>query len=393
MRILLIHNRYTQSGGEDAVFDNEEHLLKENGINVKTVIFENKETRTVADRIKLFAKSIFSLSSFYSIKEVINTFKPDIIHIHNLFYNASPSIVWAAKLKKIPVVITSHNFRLICQSALLLRSGNVCEKCRNKIIPYWGLIYRCFRNSLSESFVLTTILTIHKLIGTWRKGVSAFIVLTPFAAEIIEKSSLKISKQKIYIKPNWTFAISTSCFERKNYFLYVGRLSVEKGILFLIDMFKENGMLLHIIGDGPLVEEIRNVKEQNIVWLGSQPREQVLKNMAESKALVFSSRCYENFPMVIIEAFATGTPVIAPSLGSIPYIIEHGKTGLLFTPNSKMDFMRQLDLLNSDNGLYRQIQELSIKEYFEKYTPEKAFKSLISIYQKIIKTKKNNGRA
>lgn len=131
-------------------------------------------------------------------------------------------------------------------------------------------------------------------------------------------------------------------------------------------------------------EDVRNIKAQNIVWLGSRSHDLVLKTMAESKALVFASCWYEMFPMVIIEALATGTPVIAPNLGSIPYIIKHGKTGLLFIPNNKQDFQKQLDLINVNQALYKQMQELSLQEFLEKYSPEKAFSNLMGIYQKLV---------
>jgi glycosyltransferase involved in cell wall biosynthesis len=388
MKILIIHNRYNLYGGEDTVFDNEVQLLRENGNEVKVVIFENKDANNFTERIGLAINSIFSFRSFFRVKKKLNQFQPDVVHVHNIFYTASPSVVWAAKFKKIPVVMTLHNFRLICPGALLFRNGVICEKCRNKLIPYIGVIKKCFKKSFSASLVLTLTLGIHKIIGTWRYCIDTFITLTPFAAEIFEKSSLRMKKKQIQIKPNWTFPISLNCSERTDTFLYVGRLSVEKGIPFLLETFRKNGLSLQIIGDGPLREEIQKVRASNIDWIGSRNRDQVLKIMSESKAIVFCSCWYEMFPMVVIEALATGTPVIAPNLGGIPHIVLHKKTGLLYTPNNIQAFSEQIDTLRSNQTLYNNLNKYCYQEYLEKYSPEKAYRKLISIYEKVlVKTK------
>jgi glycosyltransferase involved in cell wall biosynthesis len=294
--------------------------------------------------------------------------------------------VWAARSKKVPVVMTLHNYRLLCPGALFLRDGRICVKCRHKTVPYWGVFHRCFKNSLFASLALTLTIGIHKLLGTWRKGIETFITLTPFASDLFENSSLKLRKKQISIKPNWTFVTSIPTVKRGASFLFVGRLSEEKGIPFLLQTFKENGLTLQIVGDGPLREKVKTIKSQNIIWLGSRSREQVLKFMSQSKAIVFSSCCYEMFPLVIIEAFATGTPVIAPSLGSIPNIIEHKKTGLLYAPNDSRDFVKQLNLINSNPTLYDCLLTLTRQEYFSKYCPERAFSNLITIYRDLVPT-------
>ena len=149
MNILIIHNAYKFKGGEDSVVIQEHKLLEQNGFKVQILKFENDDLPK--NKALLFTSSIYNTASYHKTVKKIESFKPDIIHVHNLFYAASPSILFAAKKMRIPVVMTIHNYRLICNAATLLKDGQICEKCINTIFPFSGIKYACFQESSIKS--------------------------------------------------------------------------------------------------------------------------------------------------------------------------------------------------------------------------------------------------
>lgn len=380
MKILLIHNRYTQRGGEDTVFENEMMLLKENKIEVDTIVFENTETKNIFQQLKAALRSIFSIPAFMKVRHRIKRKRPDIVHIHNVFYSASPSVIWAAYLHRIPVVITLHNFRLICPGALFLRNERICELCRKKMLPWHGIQHKCFQGKVLPSLTLAMTLTLHKIIGTWNIAVSRYICLNAFAANIYSNSSLRLPANRISIKANWCYEEEESQpVTKEEHLLFVGRINNEKGIPFLLRTIERTERTLHIIGDGPLIEQVKQLHTPQIKFFGPQDRQTVINAMAKAKALLLPSCWYEMFPMVILESFSVGTPVIASRIGGIPEIIEHGKTGLLFETENQAEFVAMVKWLD-EVETYKKMCANVKTEFTKKYTQLQAIKSLTDVY-------------
>ncbi len=393
MKILFIHNRYQQAGGEDVAFQLEVGLLRQHH-DVDVLHFSNDHILTLWDKISSAAKSVYNFFSFRTVISKISTFKPDVIHVHNLFFSASPSILIAAYKKKVPVVVTLHNYRLICANALLLRNNQVCELCVNKTLPLEGIKYKCYRSSSVQSGIVTAITGVHKIVKTWNRCVSQYICLTEFSKSKILFSSLQLKEQQIQVIPNFVPDITTGIHKKGDFFLYVGRISKEKGVEVLLKAFlKIPGQSLLIVGDGPeklmLEEKYRNAV--NISFLGQKDKASVLGLMAQCQALLFPSLCYENLPFTIIEAFSAGTPVIASRLGAMLEVIRNGYNGFHFTPGSHEELeavVLKFVQLNEEEQkvLYKQAR----RSYEEKFHPDAHYKALINVYEKAIKKIKND---
>ena len=251
MKVLQLHNTYRHFGGEDVVVNLEYNLLKDNDIDVEQLLFDN-ENLSVTD---LF----YNKNTYKTVEQAIQLKKPDIIHIHNLFYKASPSVMQCAKDYNIPVVLTLHNYRLICPNGLLLRDEKPCLKCVNKAIPLAAVKYKCFQNSRAKTLALSLSLSYHNKKNTWNNLTDRIIVLTEFAKNTILNSTLNISKNKVVVKPNSVDDFQYNSTSKRKDYLYIGRLSNEKGSQIAIQAF--NKMLdkkLHVIGTGPLEEELIN---------------------------------------------------------------------------------------------------------------------------------------
>lgn len=387
MRILLVHNKYLQKGGEDAVLLTEAEMLRAHSNEVRIMEFDNEGTKSFIGKALVGLNGIYNSSSANRLKKEIDSFKPDVIHVHNLFYTASPSILYAAKAKGIPVVMTLHNYRLVCPAATLLRDGHVCELCVSQTIPFSGIFNRCFHNSFTESAHLGLIVGLHKLLNTWGDKVSQYIVLTDFIRNRMIDSSLKLDPNQVVVKPNFvTDRGDFSAKPRNGHFLFVGRLSQEKGIKTLLDAFKQADFPLDIIGSGPLAAEVEAcaATHPNLTYYGRRDAEFVAERMAECEALVFPSVWYEGMPLTILESFASGTPVIASDIDNVNLIVEKDYNGRHFKFGNAEDMAQVLTrFLNSpeeNKALYKNAR----KSFQEKYSENTNYKRLHAIYMNAI---------
>ena len=382
MNILIIHNKYKISGGEESVVLNEEHLLKNHGQRVKIVYFNNAEISGVFQKIKVATGILYCNTSKKSLKTEIKNFSPDVIHVHNIFPKISPSIFFLANKLNIPIVQTIHNYRMICPSATLLFNGRVFEKSLDQSFAWSAIKHKVYRNSYLQTFILAFHNFFHNLIDTWKSKVSGFIFLTDFAKRKFIDSKLLLDENKLFIKPNFVEDKGFN-YEREKHFLFVGRLSEEKGIDVLLESFSNTEHIIRIIGTGPI--ESRVVKaafvNPNIVYLGKQPSKRVIEEMKVCRALIFPSVRYEGMPMTILEAYSTGCPVIASNLGAMADLIVDGYNGLHFKVGDRLDLLEKLD------GLTDKMSLNARKSYLEQFTPEQNYKVLMSIYKRVIDEK------
>src|SRR3989344_8570702 len=164
-RILVAHNRYLQRGGEDAVVDAELALLQSRGHAVE--LYE-RDNRSIGHRSGLASlrDTLWSSRTSRDLESLANAFRPDIIHVHNTFPLISPSIYWFADSRRIPIVQTLHNFRLMCAQAMLLRKGAVCDVCLGHH-PWRGVLHKCYRGSYTQSAAIAGMLSLHRFLGTF----------------------------------------------------------------------------------------------------------------------------------------------------------------------------------------------------------------------------------
>ncbi len=388
MKILLIHNTYQQKGGEDSVFENEYKLLNEKNI-VEKLLFNNNDIKSPLDKLKVGFNSIYNKNSAKIVKEKIEEFNPDIIHVHNFFPVASPSIFYSANQFNIPIVMTLHNYRLICPNALLFHNNKICEKCINKSFAINGVLNGCYRESKVQTFALAFMSYIHKKRKTWNNRVDKYIALTNFAKDKILNSSLNLDKNQIIVKPNFVEDNGFD-YDKEEYFLFIGRLSIEKGIELLLRSFENSNKKLLIIGGGPLETIVKESvkKNTNIKYLGFQNKKFIIDKLKKAKALIFTSIWYEGMPMTILESFSTGTPVIAPNIGGPNEIVKDYINGLIYKANNLNSLSTKIDMLASNSNIHKQLCLEARNFYEQKYSVKKNYEFLINIYKEVISDEK-----
>lgn len=387
MRILIAHNSYQQSGGEDNVVEAERALLSQHGHDVDLLLVDNRDIPDgILTQIKTAFTTTYSRIGRAKLWEAISIFRPDIVHVHNFFPQLSPSIYDACADEGVAVVQTLHNYRLICPGALLMRDGNICEQCITGS-PYQAAFYGCYRNSKLGSLAVAHMVATHRRLGTWSEKVNRFIACTEFSKSKFTQAGF--AEDRISVKPNFVSDPQASTGptkrddwnSRESFALFVGRLSLEKGIRTLFKAWATLGIhhCLKVAGSGPLEDEIP--EQTNIVGLGFQEQDNVHSLMDQALFLVVPSEWFEGFPMVIVEAFAHGLPVLASRLGSMGEVIEDGVTGLFFEPGDDKDLAIKANWLLERPEECRRMGRNARNKYVKKYSPEVNYDQLLSIYK------------
>ena len=388
MRILMLHNRYMQPGGEDVAFESEVALLRENGCDVLTHEEDNARAGNLKS-IRMAASSMWSKKSFENIRWLLAENRCDVMHVHNFFPQLSPSVYYAARAAAVPVVQTLHNYRLLCPSATFFRDGRVCEDCKGRFVPWPGAFHRCYRNSWAASGTVVAMLSVHKAARTWSNLVDVYIALTEFARNKFVEGGLPADK--IMVKGNFVRPAPAKPGEGNGEFaLFVGRLDEPKGVRTLLSAWERliGHIPLKIIGDGPLASYASELARNNgnitiLPWL---PRKEVLKVLGEAKFLIFPSLWYEGQSLVLLEAFAMGTPAIASELGAMTEMIESGRTGFLFRAGDATDLAAKVERAWAHPEEARSMRS-QVREQFEvKYTGAANYAHLIEIYEKAIRS-------
>lgn len=383
MRILMVHNRYQQPGGEDAVVRAESELLRTNGHAVDLLEEDNDTIAGLPQAFGTALRCVWSVNARRTIRERILDFRPDLVHIHNFFPRLSPSVHFACRQAGVPIVQTLHNYRLLCPSATLLRDGHICEECPAHLYPWAAVRHACYRGSHAASTAVANMLFVHRVFATWSHTVTRFIALSEFARAKFTAAGLP--PQKIVVKPNFVSKDPGAGSGQGGYALFVGRLSTEKGLLTLLKAWQQLPAQhqLRVVGDGPLAPEVRALASvhPSIQWLGWQNQDQVSALMAEAAVLIFPSIWYEGFPMVLAEAFAAGLPVITSRLGTMAEVVTQGKTGLLFSPGHAEELAAALQWIFAHPQEGASLRRHVRQEFEEKYTAAVNYRKLLAIYQ------------
>jgi glycosyltransferase involved in cell wall biosynthesis len=385
MRILIAHNLYQQAGGEDQCVSAEIEILRAHGHEVTEYRLHNDEINAMG-RLVVGLRTVWSQPAFQELRSLFRRYRPQIAHFHNTFPLISPAAYYAARLEGIRVVQSLHNFRLICANALFFRDGEVCEACLGRVIPWPAVTGKCYRGNRSASAAVGTMQAVHRLLGTWSRAVDAYIALTRFSADKLAAGG--VPAHKIEVKSNFVHPDPGTGRGAGGYAVFVGRLSAEKGLTTLLEAWRHlDGTLpLRIIGDGPLAGLVQDEAARNpaIHWVGKQQPDAVYDMIGEAVFLITPSRCYENFPRAIAEAFAKGTPVIASRLGAMAEIVDDGRTGLLFNPGDAQDLAARVQQISQDKSRLAHLRLAARKEFAEKFTAASNYRRLMMIYQRAL---------
>jgi glycosyltransferase involved in cell wall biosynthesis len=384
MKILFAHSAYQHRGGEDVVVDAEIALLRQCGNTVHEYRRHNDEI-ALGNRVGVALDTFWSRRTASEIGDLIAKVRPDVIHCHNTFPLISPSLYWAAARAGVPVVQTLHNFRLLCPQAMMLREGKVCEDCLGKL-PWRGAVRGCYRDSRLQSTVQAGMTTLHRALGTWQHKVTRYIALNHFCRDKLIAGGLPAAK--IMVKPNFvdwpSSRAAASSAQVRQGFLFVGRLSTEKGLAVMAQaaVLVGAGLVLRVAGTGPQSAALDGIT--NVLPLGGLSGNAVRQEMECALALVMPSIWYETFGLVIIEAFACGLPVIASRLGAMAELVVDGETGLLFNPGDATDLADKLRWAQANPAEMARMGANAQRRYQAEFTAERNYQQLMAIYQDAI---------
>jgi len=387
MRILLVHNFYQQTGGEDLVVADEARLLASRGHDVAQYSIHNDQVKSLSP-LALGQRTIWSRPSYRDVRAAIVTHRPEVVHVHNTLPLLSPSVYYAASAEGVPVVQTLHNYRLMCPAALCFRDGHVCTDCVGKSVAVGAVRHACYRESRSASAAVVTMLSVHRLLGTWERKISVYIALTAMARRLFIESGL--AAEKLVVKPNFVDPDPGIGTGSGGYALFVGRLSVEKGIRTLLQAWQLIGdrLPLLIVGDGPLGPDVAAAagNTPGVTWIGKRAPKDIVPLLREATCLVFPSECYETFGRVIVEAFAAGTPVVAAGHGAAAELVADGITGVHFHPGDASDLAAKVIQLHSQPVLRGAMRAAARSDFENRFTADVNYQSLLAIYQRALAT-------
>lgn len=396
MKIILVHNFYGSyaPSGENMVFKAEINLLKTHGHEVYEFVRHNDDLVSKG-RMGLLKGAIstpWNLSVANDLKKMVLEIKPDIVHVHNTFPLISPAIFW--KIRNLTsVVITLHNYRYFCPAAIPMRNGKVCTECIDKRSTIPAIRYGCYRGSRISTLPLALSVSLHRMIGTWSSCVDGFIVLSNFQKELLINAGL--DKNKVYLKPNFLAGnyFPKKWEDRSPYVVFVGRLSQEKGIITLIKAWAKWGKdapELRIIGDGPLRYTLENMsKDLPIRFLGHISNDKAHKIISEAYLLVLPSEWFETFGLVIIEAFALGTPVGVSDIGALPSLVDDRVNGIVFKPSNEIKLFAAIKNLWNSPKLLEKYGKAGRIKFDECYNENINYQRIIQVYDQV-RLKKHN---
>lgn len=406
MKILMVNKFHYLKGGSEKYYFELADLLRKKGHEVAFFSMKDEKNK-YTDCKEYFVEPIdlnngsklkaldviYSKNNKQKMKETLEEFKPDIVHLNNFQRQLSSSIVEAINEKNIPIVFTAHDVQAICPAIVMLDNNkNVCEKCMN------GKYINCIKNKCVKNSTLKSVLG--AIEGKYYRNKKIYkekidYIITP--SEFYRKKMIEdgIDENKIEVIHNFIniedYNIETT---NNNYALYVGRLSKEKGILKLVEAFSRlDNRKLYIAGDGPEKNEIeRIIKEKNlqnnIKLLGFLKQEEVKKYISEASFVVIPSIWYENCPYSILETQAIGKPVIGANIAGIPELVKDKENGLIYDYDNVDELEKSMKLLFENEKLANEYGENAKKYAKNNYDKEIYYKKINNIYEKIVNKNK-----
>jgi glycosyltransferase involved in cell wall biosynthesis len=347
---------------------------------------EEFKKKGINSKINVFKRILYSKEARNKFKKVLNDFKPNVIHFHNIHKHLTTSILFEANKQKIPVIWTLHDYNLICPNILFVSKGSICEKCK-KFKHLAPIINKCSNNSVFASGIISIEKLLHDFQGI-KNRINYFLSPSHFLKN--KFSEYGFSNKKIIVIPNFYECSKQNVLKKtinNKYFLYLGRISVEKGIGTLCEAAKIANIKLLIAGTGPIKNELeQKYSSDNIKFVGYYSGKKLSNLRKKAWFLVIPSECYENNPFSVIESFSDSVPVIGADIGGIPELVKNNNTGFLFESKDVMQLSKIL--LKTNNISVQKRNELGKngkKQIQINNNPKTYYDKLLKVYKKSIK--------
>ena len=383
MKIAIIHNEYGAFSGEEAVVRNQKDLLLAQGHEVSCLFRSSSEI----DRMTLGkARAFFSGMSNPWMKRVFRRFlaknAPDVVHVHNLFPLISPSILPVCRECGVPVVMSVHNYRMVCPTGLHMPKGRpqACTRCSGGR-EYWCILKNCEQN-LCKSVGYTLRTYVARRTRAFRDSVSMFVCLTQFQRGRLVAEGYP--ENRVTVVPNMV-SVGEEAGEtaRGDYVGFVGRISPEKGIDTLREVARRLPQVpFALAGSGAMLPAAAATAGPNLRFCGHIPHTAIDRFFRDSRIIVLPSLCFEAFPLILVEAMLHRKPVIVSRIGGLPEIVDEGVTGLLFEPGNASALAHQIQYLWDRPALCRQMGQAGREKALREYSPQKHYERLMAVYEK-----------
>lgn len=404
MKILMVNKFFYIKGGSETYYFALKELLESKGHQVIDFSMEDEKNfespfseyfvkkvdynkqNSLAEKIFAAANIIYSFEAKRKFEALVRKEKPDLVHLHIFQHQISPSILDVIKKYNLPTVYTAHDLKMVCLNYKMMHHGKICEDCKN---GHYGYCVRnkCVKNSYAKSAINLCEGYIHK----WRKSYEAIdVVVTPSEFYMEKMQEFGISKEKLVHIPNFLNRSTPPVSVRedaKQFYVYFGRISEEKGVLTMVKAFANTGWPLRIVGTGPLQESLKQyVSEnriENVEFLGFLSGQELTDVVGNAKAVIIPSEWYENGPYSAIEALQLSRPIIGAEIGGIPELVKNN--GYLFESGNVDSLQKQLYCFeNLTQEEYKKMERASYDLFKTTYSVEEHFKKLEKVYQSLI---------
>lgn len=413
MNIVSVNTRHCYGGGDSTYNFNLAKLLRDKGHSV--TFFAMQDSRNLPDPnsdlfvsyidfrdlnrsknpingVRVLARSIYSVEARKKFSKLLDRFQPDIVHIQNLHAHITPSVIFEAKKRGLPVVWTLHDYKLICPNSTFMidKSQEICEACRGGRF-YSPIKNRCKKNSLLACVMISLEAYVHRILRVC-DYVDAFIAPSNFLKSKLLENGFpadKVFHNPLFLPESLLVNRKDNEPFRDDYFLFLGRLSNDKGINHLIEagrLLSDRNIKIVLAGrvEEPLRSELSRLLPPNVEYVGMKSGGELDDLRKNCKAVLLPSIWYENQPFAILEAFAFGKPAIGSDLGGIRELVGNNERGILIKPRSPESLADAIVELNNDHITCKQMGEKAYQYVMENHTPEKHYQKLLKIYEQVI---------
>ncbi len=407
MKILQINNYHYLKGGSERVYFETSRLLEDRGHKViHFSVNDNKAIESpyekyfiepvhyfayghLLNKIKSVISFLYSREAKRKLELLLQREKPDVAHLHIFYGRLTSAILPVLKEYNVPIVMTVHEYRMLCPVYLLVdNKGDICECCASG--GYTNCVLkRCNKGRLSYSIVSALECYIRDLFFSYVKYVDRFIMVSAFIRDKHIEYISQLQNKTCHIYNFISLESISRAHNHRPYYLYAGRLSREKGMLTLLNAWRDFPSLkLKIAGDGPLDDVISRFLQENnmhnVEQLGHLSGQALFNVMKHSKFLIVPSEWYENNPMSILEAFAIGLPVIGSNMGGIPELIKEGINGFLFEATNEEAMTSVIKLAEGlTNDAYWKMSEMARTYAEENFSRDTHYEKLMGVYREV----------
>jgi glycosyltransferase involved in cell wall biosynthesis len=399
LKILLANKFFFRNGGSETVFFQEREFLLKSGKDVVDFSMRDsrnldspfsdyfveeknfkKQSNRLVDKIGNVMSFIHSKEAVHRVSELIDKEKPDILHCHNIYHQLTPSIMKTAKKMGVKVVLTLHDYKVVCPVYTRLQNGKSCSDCLQG--DFFNVVrHRCADGSFAKSILLYIEAITQRLMGSY-DVVDMVIVPSRFMAESV--TQWRFPKDKINLLYNGVDCQGEGFpIKDDGYILFLGRLSQEKGLMTLGSAQVGTDIRVVVAGTGPLEGLIRE-KFPGLELVGHQDGENLKKLIRQAAAIVVPSEWYENCPMSILEGMSFGKPIIASRIGGIPELISDGETGLLFEPGNTKQLRSAMKWILADKDRLRSFGNAARQRLESQFSLEMHNNRLMDIYKSLL---------